>query len=310
MVAFVKRRLLLLCTIGVAFLLFSSFHASAADKTVGVIMTGNIPYYQEMHKAFVDGMNRAGQNIDIVLQTPASEPMAWTNAARKLVSLGTDVIISYGTPSMLMVMKETSDIPLVFAGVYDPDAAGIKGKNITGINSKVPVATLVKHMKDITNFTKVGIVYNSNEKDTALQANDIKNLEGKYGFQSTFLNADKKGEAEKIATVNALVLTTSCAAVTCVENYLGVAKRNKIPAAALIGGLEERGIILTLSADPAEQGAETAKKVIEILKGTKPASLPVTSPSKVNLIVNLKEATRAGLQVPIDILTSATKVIK
>ncbi|MGW8272735.1 MAG: ABC transporter substrate binding protein, partial [Thermodesulfovibrionales bacterium] len=116
--------------------------AAAAERTVGVIMTGNVPYYQEAHKAFVETINREGLfqqgKVDVVTQTPAPEIMAWTNAARKFVSLDVDVIVSYGTPATLAVIKETSSIPIVFAGVYDPAEAGIKGKNITGINSNVP----------------------------------------------------------------------------------------------------------------------------------------------------------------------------
>ncbi|MGW8272327.1 MAG: ABC transporter substrate-binding protein [Thermodesulfovibrionales bacterium] len=288
--------------------------ADAAERTVGVIMTGNIPYYQDAHKAFVETINKEGLfqqgKVDVVTQSPAPEVMAWTNAARKFVSLDVDVIVSYGTPATLAVMKETSSIPIVFAGVYDPDEAGIRGKNITGINSSVPVATLIKNLKDITNFTKIGIVFNPDEKDTVLQAKDFSSLEGKYGFKVVLMNAEKKGEAEKLKSVDALALTTSCAAMSCVENFLGYAKTRKIPTASLMGGAEERGVIVTLSADPTEQGAEAARKVIELLKGASPSAMPVVKPSRVNLVINLKEATAMGLQIPFGILTSATRVIK
>ena len=74
--------------------------------------------------------------------------MSWTNSARKLVAVGSDVIVCYGAPATLAVMSETSDIPIVFAGVYDPQAIGITGKNITGVSSKVSVATLDQEFKE------------------------------------------------------------------------------------------------------------------------------------------------------------------
>jgi putative ABC transport system substrate-binding protein len=291
-----------------------SFPARAAEKTIGVVMTGNIPYYLEVHKAFVETMQKEGLfqkgKIDIVVQSPAPDPMAWTNAVRKLTSYGVDVVVSYGTPTTLLVAKETSTIPVVFAVVYDPQAAGISGKNITGITSRVPVSSLIKSLKDISNFLSLGVVYSSDEKDTIIQTNDIKGLEAKYGFKSVLLNADKKGEGLKISGLDALFLTTSCSAMTCIENYIGLAKNAKIPTASIIGGAEERGVIVTISADPYEQGNVAAGKVIEVLKGAKPSSLPVEDPKKINMIINLREATQLDLKIPFGLLTTATKVIK
>lgn len=296
------------------FVLLFPFSAEAADKTVGVIMTGNIPYYQDLHKGFImeiqkDKLFQEGK-IDIILQKPAPSRTAWTNAARKLVSLDVDVIVSYGTPSTLAVQDQTSHIPVVFAAVYDYETAGIKGKNITGITSKVPVSTLIKNMQSISKSSKFGVVYSRIEKDTILQANDIKGLEGKHGFKTFFIDAEKKNEADKINKVDTLILTTSCAAMTCVDNYVLLASNARIPTASLIGGAEEKGILLTLSANPLEQGRKAAQKTVEILKGASPSSIKIDSPSQVNMILNMKAAKQLGLTVPFEVLTSATKVIK
>ncbi len=299
--------LILICSV----LCIGTSSATAAEKTIGVIMTGNIPYYKDMHKAFTEGLAAEGVGkVEIVLQTPTPETMSWANAARKLISVGADIIVTYGAPATLTVMGETSEIPIVFAGVYDPQALGMMGKNATGVSSKVPVASLVKNLKGITNFTTLGVVFSESEKDTVLQANDVKQLEASFGFKSSRFSVKKADDIAKIANVDALFLTTGCAAMHCVTNIIGVARKAKIPTGTTIGGGESSGIILTLSANPQEQGKEAAKIAAKVIKGAKPSSIPVEPPKKIDLIVNLKEATDMGLKVPFDLLTTATRVIK
>jgi len=287
--------------------------ASAAEKTIGVIMTGNIPYYREIHKAFTDGLAAEGVGhgaVEIIQQTPNPEPMSWTNAARKLVAVGADIIVSYGAPATLAVLNETSDIPVVFAGVYDPQGIGITGKNATGVSSKVPVASLLKNFKSISNFSSLGIVYSESEKDTVIQANEVKHLEGSLNFTSVKFNIKKSEDASRIANVNALFLTTGCAAQHCVSTILGTARKLKLPTATTIGGGETSGIILTIAANPQEQGREAAKIAAKLVRGAKPASVPVQHPKKIDMIINLKEANELGLKIPFDLLTAATRVIK
>ncbi len=300
----------------IAALLFSlSFVSSvvAAEKTIGVVMTGNISYFKEVHKALIEGLNEEGilssGKYDVVVQTPMPELMSWSNAVRKLTGLGSVIIVSYGAPATLVAL-ESAEVPVVFAGVYNPQGLDISTKNATGVSSKVPVASLIKNLKSIAEFAKLGVVFSDAEKDTVLQANEVKQLESTYGFQSVRFTFKRSEDTSKISGVNALFLTTGCAAMHCVQNIVDVARKAKIPTASTLGGGETDGVILTLSADPAEQGREAAKLIARILKGEKPSSLPIVQPKKIDLVINLKEATALGFKVPFDLLTSATKVIK
>ncbi len=294
--------------------LFTAGTVFAGEKVIGVVMTGNIPYYKDIHKEFVNEMNRSGilakENIQIIVQKPAPEAMSWTNAIRKLVTFDAGILVTYGAPVTLTAVNETKKIPIVFAGVYDPKAVNIAKKNVTGISSKVPIATVLKNLKSISNFSKLGVVYNDTEKDTVAQADEVKKLEGKLGFTSTLFNIKRRGDESKIKNVDALYMTTSCAAMYCVNNIIGVARRGKIPTATSIGGGEEIGVLLTIAADPKEQGKKAAQMVLKILKGSEPSAIPAEQPKKVYMVVNLKEAKTLGVKVPFGILTSATKVIK
>jgi putative ABC transport system substrate-binding protein len=120
----------------------------------------------------------------------------------------------------------------------------------------------------------------------------------------------KPDDIAKISNVDALFLSTGCAAMLCVTNVISAVRKAKIPTATTIGGGEQSGIILTLAANPQEQGREAARIAARVLKGEKPSSIPIEQPKKIDFIINLKEATDMGLKVPFDILTAATRVIK
>jgi putative ABC transport system substrate-binding protein len=282
-------------------------NAAFAAK-IGVIMTGDIPYYQDIHKAFLDNIGNEGH--EIVLQKPMPDPMSWTNAARKLTTIGSQVIVAYGVPATLTTMKVTSDIPIVFAGVYDPDAMKMTGKNATGISSKVSVNDVLKKLIAISKPSKIGIILSKVEKDTILQTKEIQQHQSAMGFTSLLFSVKGKVNKEKIKDVNALLMTTCSAGMLNIKDIVQIARRDKIPSVSLIGGGENEGIILTVSAAPQEQGKELAGMVSTVLGGTAPAQIPVKNPTQVDVIINLKEATAIGADIPADIKNSATKVIE
>jgi putative ABC transport system substrate-binding protein len=295
------------------FFVFFYVPAFAAEKTIGVIMTGNILYYNEIHKSFIEALSAEGLGqgkVEIILQRPAPTTMAWINATRKLAAYNADVIVSYGASATITVMTETSGIPIVYAGVYDPQTFGLSGENITGISSNVPIITLLKYLRRISNFSTLGVVFSHAERDTVLQANEVEQLAGKLEFLPIRVNFGKTVDASKIANIDALFLTTGCDNMNRLNDIIEIARKAKIPTASIIGGGESSGIILTIAADPYEQGREAAKLIAKVIKGTKPSTLPVEQPKKVDVVINLKEAGNIGLKVPFDLLVLATKVIK
>src|SRR5450759_1619155 len=170
-----------------ALLVLCAAPALAADKIVGVIMSGNIGYYQEVHRAFVGALVKEGfdhRKVDTFLQMPSPDPLSWTNAARRLAVAEVNVLVTYGAPAALAAIRETKSIPIVFAGVYDPNVVGFSARNVTGISSTVPMTSLLKYAKKIMPFTRLAVVYNELEPDSARQADELTQLESQYGFQT------------------------------------------------------------------------------------------------------------------------------
>jgi ABC-type uncharacterized transport system substrate-binding protein len=297
-------------------LIFCTTTAGAADKIVGVIMSGNIGYYQEVHKAFVGTLAKEGfdyRKVDTVLQMPSPDPMSWTNSARKLVAADVNVLVTYGAPAALASIKETKDIPIVYAGVYDPSAVGVVAKNVTGISSKVPMTSLLKYLKKITPFAKLAIVYNESEPDSMKQVEELVQHESQYGFQTVRMPIKKVDDARKLtfaSKADAVLISVSSAANEAIDSIVKSAHESKIPTVSQIGGSAEKGVILTLAASPVEQGEAAARIAARLLKGENSASIPPQVPKLVELVLNLKEANALGIKVPIDLLTDATKVIK
>ena len=301
-------RLFLLATV----FLFSG-QVSLHAKTVGVIMTGDIPYYHAIHKEFLKEMSSyfSEHDIEVVTQTPLPNPMAWTNAARKLKALGSDVVVAYGLPATLATMKEVGNTPVVFAGVFSPETMNVGGKSTTGISSTVSIRTVLRKLRNIANFTNLGIVFNKTEKDSIIQAREVKKHEKTLGFKTVLLNISSKLEGDKIATCDALILT-SCSAGMCrphLPEIVKLARQSKVPTVALISGAESM-VVMTFAPAASEQGRKAAEMLLKILEGESPANIPIVNPEEIELIVNLKEAREMGITISAEILDSATRVIE
>ena len=197
--------------------------------------------------------------------------------------------------------------------MYDPAGTGVAARNMTGISSKVPLTSLLNYAKKLTNFTKLAAVYNELEPDSVKQVEELGELEAQYGFKTVKMAIKRPDEAKKLVftgKADAVLITVSAAANEAIETIVQQAREAKIPVISQIGGTAEHGVTLSLAPSPSEQGAAAGRMVARILKGEKPASIPVEVPRMVELVINLKEAGALGIKVPIDLISDATKVIK
>ncbi len=299
-----------------AALMLTAGAATAADKTVGVIMTGNLSFYQEIHKSLAGALIKEGfdyRKVDTLLQMPSPDPLSWTNAARKLTVAEVNVLITYGAPAALSAIRETKSIPIVYAGVYDPLAIGVSAPNITGISSKVPMTSLLKYLRKLLPFTKLAVIYNESEPDSVRQADELAQLENQYGFQSVRMPIKRPDDARRLAftgKADAVFISTSAAANEALTVIVKSAHASKIPTVSQTGGCGEKGVILSLAPSAAEQGETAGRIAARVLKGDTPASISPEVPRLVELVLNLKEANSIGIKVPMDLITDATRVIK
>ncbi len=296
-------------------LMGSAVPAAAADKTVGMILSGDIPYYRAMHTAFSQALAKEGfgrGTVDTLLQTPSPDPLSWASAAHKLVVADVNVLVTFGAPATLAAIGETKGIPIVFAGVYDPDAVGAKARNVTGVSAKVPLTSLLKYLKKLVPYTRLAVVFNPSEPDSVRQVTESKQLEDRYGFKTLRMPVSTPEDANKLVfagKADAVLITMSVVASEAIGAIIQQANGANIPTVSRLGGTAEAGVVLSLFPSPLEQGVVAAKTAARLLRGFSPASIPVALPRRVELVLNLNAARGIGVRVPMELIKDATKVI-
>jgi len=290
--------------------------ASAGETVIGVVMTGNTPYYTVMHDAFSKTLNSmlpAGKKVRSIIQKPFPDPIALSNAARKLIAADVDLIVTYGSPATLAVINEDSGIPIIYAGVYDPEAIHAKGPEITGCGYKVHLSSLFRHLRTLKPIATLSVVYSTLEEDSVRQVNELRALTKEQGVGLTQINVksirDIKNIDPKVGG-DALFVTGSAIVNSWIDEVMAVFKGNRPTVVSIFPDLAEVGFIITLFQSPEEQGEKAAAMVVRVLQGEQPKNIKPELLKNTELVFNLKEARSMGDINPINLIAEATRVIK
>ena len=198
---------------------------------------------------------------------------------------------------------------MVYTAAYDPEECGVVGK-VTGMEANIPMEGLISNLKKISNFSKLGIMYSSDEISSVKQMEAAASLALKMGSDVIKIDTKDPGTA-KLSDADA-VLFTSAASVNdkrSLEGLLDTARARKIATASVLCATCQNGVLISLSANPEQQGKGAAQMVAEILKGKSPSSIPPNKNPEVETTVNLKEAKDLGFSIPFELLGTA-KVVK
>lgn len=297
----------------------------ARGKFVAVIITGDLPRYQQANAAFMKILEAGGltkDKVEIYVQTPNPDPMSWANSIRKAVGVGADLIVTYGAPATLVAKQEARSLPVLFADVYDPVGLGIvkdlavPGGDISGVSNKTPVETLLRAFGDVSKGKTIGALFSPNDKGSILQVDDLEKAAASFGLKVVRKGVRKPAElpreaAELCARVDALYVADSALMQMQLPQILEAANQKRIPTISQIPGLSDMGALMTLEADPTEQGQLVGVHALQILAANQKAlALPVRTPKKVSLVINMKVAKELGLPVPFQVLSLATRVVK
>lgn len=292
------------------FLIFLLSPSWAGAEVVGALMpTKNVPYFTAVHEAMVKELASLGVTPEVVLQKPAPSEMAWKNATRKLTMLGAKVIVAYGSETALVIIKENADVPVVYAAAYAPEKCGITGK-VTGMGTTIPMDGLIDSLKKISNFSKLGILYSSDEIGSVKQMEAAEAIVLARGAK--VIRIDTKGSENYDLGGADAVLFTSSASINQTENLeaiLSKTRAKKMATASVFCASCQNGVLISLSANPVQQGKGAARMVAEILKGKSPKDIPPDNAPEVETTVNLREAKDLGFSIPFELLGTA-KVVK
>jgi putative tryptophan/tyrosine transport system substrate-binding protein len=269
-----------------------------------------------------------GKNFTIEYRFAEQKTERLPELAEDLVRLNSDVIVSTSTSSALAAKQATASIPIVMANVGDPVAAGLvvslarPGANVTGL---VGLSTQLNTkrleiLKDVVpNLARVGLLRRfplaagidlqlkelravAGALKIKLEEIDIQNHDPK-GLENGFKNAKHK-------RVNAITTPVSRPIFAERKRIVELASRYRFPAIYFQKEFVHEGGLMSYGTDYDDLFRRSAHYVDKILKGAKPADLPVEQPTKFELVINLKAAKQIGLTIPPNVLARADKVIK
>jgi len=267
-----------------------------------------------------------GKNIVIEYRYAEGKQDLQTDLAAELVRLKVDLIVTSSTPGVLAVKKTSSTVPIVFATISDdPVASGLvaslarPGGNITGLTLLGPElgGKRLELLKEaVPNVTRVALLWNSANPSHGLQSKETHAAAQAMGLQLQSLEVrssrefDSAFETALRERAQALITLPEPLFNTHLKRIVEFAAKNRLPAMYAVPEFADTGGLMAYGPSYPDLYRRAATYVDKILKGAKPADLPVEQPTKIEFIINLKTAKQIGLTIPPNVLVRADKVIK
>ena len=283
----------------------------------------------DRREAFRQGLRELGhveeKNIIIEWRSVEGKLDRLPALAAELVRLKVDVIVTGGGRATRAAKEATNTIPIVMAQVPDPVGDGFvaslarPGGNITGLSALGPELSgkrldLLK--ETVPKLSRAAVLGTSTSPGNAQQLREVELAGGALKVKLQFLDvldpkdietafrAANKGRAEGVLVLSASVF------VSRQTQVLDLAQKNRLPAIYYRPDFVEAGGLMSYGVNDTDLYRRAATYVDKILKGAKPADLPVEQPTKFEFIINLKAAKQIGLTIPPNVLARADKVIK
>jgi putative ABC transport system substrate-binding protein len=307
-------------------------YAQQPKRRIGLLMTmaEDDPIGQPRVRAFLDGLKQLGwtegKNVRVDIRWTAGNPADTDKYAAELLALAPDVIFAPASASVAAFQRVTHHVPIVFANVIDPVGAGFvaslarPGGSATGFSSfeyNLSGKWLELLKEIVPNLTRVAVLRDPSlaagiGQFAAMQALAPPSL----GAELSPIDSRDPNEVERAIAAFArepnggLIITGSPSAIAHRNLIISLALRYRLPNVYGYRYYPASGGLASYGPDPVEMHKRAAEYVDRILKGEKPADLPVQAPTKYELVINLKTAKTIGITIPRTVLDRADEVIE
>jgi putative tryptophan/tyrosine transport system substrate-binding protein len=266
-----------------------------------------------------------GRNIIVEFRWAEGKYDRFPALIAELLAQKVDVLVTAGTPATLAIKKATSTVPLVMIAVGDPvgtkivDSLGRPGRNITGLTSISPEleAKRLELLKEVVPSLKhFAVLWNPQNAYQVNSENEVQAIALILGLKVLSLGVRSREEIEDAfkrivqERPDALIVLADRLFLHNRVPIMDFALKNKLPGVHAYRELIEAGGLMSFGPSYADMHRRAAWYVDRILKGTKPADLPVQIPVKFELVLNLKTAKAMGLDVPATVIARAEEVIE
>jgi putative ABC transport system substrate-binding protein len=304
--------------------------ADAQPRRIGFLSSNSASGAQHLVNAFLQGLLELGyvhgQNIRIEYRF-AEGKLEWLPAlAAELVGLNVDVIVAAASNAARAAKSATTTIPIVMVNVGDPVGVGLAaslarpGGNVTGLSYSPGLEIAGKGLEllkqAIPRIRFIAVLWNPDNRASALGVKDLKATIRSHGAQLRFIGVREPNELDAAfaamgsARLEALLVLEDPMFNLHRARLADLAIKNRLPS--MYGAREhaEAGGLMSYAPNPVATYRRAAVFLDKILKGAKPADLPIEQPTTVELVLNLKTAKALGLTIPPSLLARADRMIE
>ena len=263
-----------------------------------------------------------GRNIDIEFDLASSVAQV-PDVAAELVRLKVDVIFASGTPPVLAAKDAAGMIPVVFVAAIDPVATGLvaslarPGGNVTGLtNTQADITGKQLQLLSelLPNLSRIAVIVRATSQANIRYLEEAETAARSLGVQLQTLTLRAPEDLEEIFSVahgaSAVVMPDDAVFTAHRTQIAKLALKNRLPVIYSTRELVSAGGLMSYGPDTTDLYRRAADYIDKILRGTKPADLPVQQPTKFELVINLKAAKALGLDIPPMLLARADEVIE
>jgi putative ABC transport system substrate-binding protein len=297
-------------------------------QIVGILNTGSPDPTSSPWAAFLQGMREVGyiegQNVSFVEQAAADQYDRLPALAKSLVDRHVSVILTFDVVAAHAAKAATSTIPIVFESGVDPVKDGLvaslnhPGTNLTGVSMFAAglSAKRLELLRAVVPTKLIGVLVNPKNPNAEVQLSDVRATAHEIGQDLVIVNASADAEFDAaFATfvqrrIDGLVVGSDPMFSRRADRLAALAVRSAIPSICDFRWMVSAGILMSYGTNINDSLHQMGIYTGQILKGTKPADLPVVQSTKFELVINLKTAKALGLTIPPSVLVQADEVIE
>jgi ABC-type uncharacterized transport system substrate-binding protein len=296
--------------------------------TIGFLGSTTPALQSQLTAAFVQRLRELGwtEGRDLVIEYRWAESRSerFAELAAEFVRLKVDVILTHNTPPVLAAKQATPVIPIVFATAADPVGTGVvaslarPGSNVTGLSSQTPdlAGKRIELLREVVpGLRRLAILANPDNSYVVLDVREVGTAARTLGLEVALFEIRRgediapafeglKGRAEALYILPDPVLFTNCIRINT------LATRARLPTMHSLREYVEANGLISYGPNWPDQWRRAADFVDKILRGAKPADIPVEQPTKFDLVINLTTAKALGLEIPPMLLARADEVIE
>jgi putative ABC transport system substrate-binding protein len=300
------------------------------QRRIGYLSSNSVSMSHHLVDAFRQGLREFGwteeQNLRIDYRFADGELRRLPALAAELVALNVEIIVAAPSVAAVAAKNATRTIPIVMVNAGNPVELGLvtslarPGGNITGLSYSAGLEIVGKGLdllkQALPNVRLVAVLWNPDNNASAIALKNVKGVAASQGLQLQFIEArapnqfDAAFAAMRTARVEAVVVVADSMFIAHRARLADFAARGRLPTMHGVRENVEAGGLMSYGPDSITTYRRAAGFVNKILKGAKPADLPVEQPTKFELVINLKTAKALGLTIPPSLLLRADQVIE